>query len=132
MEELIRAARQAYDRAYAPYSCFSVGAAVLASDGTIYQGCNIENASYGLTMCAERTAIYSAIAAGCRQLQAIAVVADTPGPASPCGACRQVMVEFGIHRVIMANKAGSVREASLAELLPFAFSEDDMAGVKHD
>lgn len=132
MEELIRAARQAYDRAYAPYSCFSVGAAVLASDGTIYQGCNIENASYGLTMCAERTAIYSAIAAGCRQLQAIAVVADTPGPASPCGACRQVMVEFGIHRVIMANKAGSVREASLAELLPFAFSEDDMAGAKHD
>ena len=132
MEELIRAARQAYDRAYAPYSSFSVGAAVLASDGTIYQGCNIENASYGLTMCAERTAIYSAIAAGCRQLQAIAVVADTPGPASPCGACRQVMVEFGIHRVIMANKAGSVREASLAELLPFAFSEDDMAGAKHD
>ena len=132
MEELIRAARQALDRAYAPYSSFSVGAAVLADDGTIYQGCNIENASYGLTMCAERTAIYSAVAAGCRRLQAIAVVAATQGPASPCGACRQVMAEFGINRVIMANTAGSVSEASLAELLPFAFSEDDMAGAKHD
>ena len=132
MEELIRAAMQALDRAYAPYSSFSVGAAVLADDGTIYQGCNIENASYGLTMCAERTAIYSAVAAGCRRLQAIAVVAATQGPASPCGACRQVMAEFGINRVIMANTAGSVREASLAELLPFAFSEDDMAGAKHD
>ena len=131
MDELLQAAQAARLRAYAPYSRFPVGAAVRTASGTIYQGCNIENVSYGLTNCAERTAIFAAVAAGEQRLQAIAVVANTPEPTAPCGACRQVMVEFGIETIIMANTRGDCKVASLPELLPYSFSKFDVAGDDH-
>ena len=118
MEEvLIAAAWRARDGAYAPYSKFAVGAALLAADGRIFTGCNVENLSYGLTMCAERVAVGAAVAAGAREFVAVAVVADTGVPISPCGACRQVLAEFGVPRVILANRQERV-EFALAELLP--------------
>ncbi|MCX7781094.1 MAG: cytidine deaminase [Negativicutes bacterium] len=123
-EELLRAAIKAFHNAYAPYSRFKVGAAVQDKESVIYAGSNVENVSYGLTNCAERTAIFTAVSAGSRQLETIAVVADAPVPVAPCGACRQVMAEFGIKRVIMANLKGDVRHASLQELLPEAFQAD--------
>lgn len=126
METLLKAAREARARAYAPYSGFQVGAAVLGASGRIYSGCNVENASYGLSNCAERTAIFSAVAAGERRLDAIAILADTPDVTAPCGACRQVIAEFRIPRVFLANLAGKCREVTLEELLPGAFSQQDM------
>ena len=123
---LLNAAREARDRAYAPYSNFHVGAAVLARDGRVFTGCNVENASYGLCNCAERTALFSAIAAGARpgDLTHIAVIADCPAPASPCGACRQVMVELGGPQlvVIRANLNGQIVQTTAGELLPDAFT----------
>ena len=101
MKKLIEAARQAREKAYAPYSRFKVGAAVLTSDGKIYTGCNIENASYGMSNCAERTAIFKAVSEGETKLEALAVIGDTNTPISPCGACRQVIAEFGIQQVAM-------------------------------
>ena len=92
--QLITAARAARESAYAPYSKFAVGAAVLCSNGQIYSGCNIENASYGLTNCAERTAIFKAVSEGQRTFAAIAIIADTQKPCAPCGACRQVIAEY--------------------------------------
>lgn len=118
-EELVIAAWQARESAYAPYSRFTVGAAVMTNDGRIFTGCNVENLSYGLTMCAERVAIGAAVAAGARNFRMIAVVADTAVPISPCGACRQVMAEFGVPRVILANRSEHL-EFSLEELLPRA------------
>ena len=91
---LLQSAKSARDAAYAPYSNFKVGAAVLAGDGRIFTGCNIENASFGASMCAERVAIFAAVAAGQRQIQALAVIADTPQPVIPCGLCLQVLAEF--------------------------------------
>lgn len=126
MTDLLKAACEARKRAYVPYSHFPVGAAVLADSGRIYTGCNIENASYGLTVCAERTAIFQAIAAGEKRLTALAVVADTPGPTAPCGACRQVMAEFHVETVTMANISGESRTIKFNELLPYAFSSNDM------
>ena len=105
-------------RAYAPYSNFQVGAALLAKDGRIFTGCNVENLSYGLTICAERNAIFAAVAAGVREFAAIAIVADTREPVSPCGACRQVMAEFGDFKIIAATLAGRVFESTVAALLP--------------
>ena len=128
MDELIQAARLALTNAYVPYSRFRVGAAVVSSNGEIFSGCNVENASYGLTNCAERTAIFKAVSEGQQQLTTLAVIADTPHPATPCGACRQVMAEFGITRVVMCNTAGERREMSLAELLPQAFTKTDLPG----
>lgn len=124
---LIDTAREYMERAYCPYSGFRVGAAVLTGRGNIYGGCNIENASYPLTNCAERAAIFKAVSEGEREFEAIAVIADTEGPCSPCGACRQVMAEFGIPRIIMANLAGRVKIVSLQELLPFAFTEEELS-----
>lgn len=121
-EALVELAKKARAHAYAPYSGFAVGAAVLAADGRVFVGCNIENASYGLTNCAERTAIFSAVAAGARELRALAVVADGELPCSPCGACRQVIAEFAVERIILANLKGSRRVVTKEELLPFAFS----------
>ena len=120
-DELLKAAWQAREAAYAPYSNFAVGAAVLAKDGRIFLGCNVENISYGLTNCAERVAIGAAVAAGVREFLGVAVVADTGVPISPCGACRQVLAEFGVPRVMLANRNERI-EFSLAELLPRASS----------
>jgi cytidine deaminase len=116
---LVEAAWQAREQAYAPYSNFKVGAALLAADGRIFSGCNVENLSYGLTMCAERVAIGSAIAAGARELVGIAVVADTGVPISPCGACRQVLSEFGVPEVMLANRDQQL-SFRMEELLPRA------------
>ncbi|MDF2628630.1 MAG: cytidine deaminase [Symbiobacteriaceae bacterium] len=126
-QQLIEAARQARERAYVPYSQFPVGAALLTEDGTLYSGCNIENASYGLANCAERTAIFKAVSDGHHRFTAIAVVADTEGPVSPCGACRQVMSEFGPDaKVLLTNLRGNVQVTSVRELLPGAFRETDL------
>ena len=121
-QELLNAALSARERAYAPYSKFLVGAAVLAKSGKIYTGCNIENSSYGLTVCAERNALFSAVGAGEREFTALCVVGDTEAPISPCGACRQVMAEFKVPRIILANLKGDVKEYTLEELLPYGFS----------
>jgi cytidine deaminase len=124
-DDLIAEARQARDAAYAPYSEFFVGAALLAADGRVFHGCNVENASYGLCNCAERTAFFTAIAAGVPVdgFARLAVIGDTPGPISPCGACRQVMFELGGPRlpVLLANLAGARRETTAGELLPDGF-----------
>jgi cytidine deaminase len=125
-EQLIREAATAREHAYAPYSKFKVGAALEAKDGTIFHGCNVENASYGLCNCAERTALFAAIAAGYRrgEFTRIAVIGDTPGPIAPCGACRQVMIELGtpVLEVILSNLKGDVAVTRADALLPGAFS----------
>lgn len=119
MDQLLEEAWAAREMAYAPYSKFAVGAALLAADGRVFRGCNVENLSFGLTNCAERVAIGAAVAAGVREFVMVAVVADTAVPISPCGACRQVMAEFGVPRVILANR-GERLEFGLGELLPRA------------
>lgn len=120
---LIRAARAARRRAYAPYSHFPIGAAALADDGTIYAGANVENASFGLTQCAERVALQGAVVSGRRRLRAVAIAG--PAGISPCGACRQVMAEFGVRTVILAAPAGPPAIVPLAELLPRPFAGPD-------
>ena len=117
-EPLIEAAWQVRERAHAPYSKFHVGAALLA-DGKVITGCNVENLSYGLTNCAERVAVGTAIAAGLRNIEAVAVVADTTVPISPCGACRQVLAEFGDPLICLANRSERL-VFRLSELLPRA------------
>lgn len=126
LQKLIQAAIEMRKQSYSPYSNFAVGAAVLSNDGYIYGGCNIENASYGLTNCAERTAIFNAVSDGKRNISAIAVVADTDRPCSPCGACRQVIGEFKIPCIIMANLKGEYKTVTLEELLPFSFLNTDL------
>ncbi len=122
LEELIREATNARLNSYAPYSEFSVGAAVLANNGWIFTGFNIENASLGLSMCAERVAIYRAISAGCRNFKAMAIIGDTKKPCTPCGACRQVMVEFSPEmNVIMTNLNHEIKIMKAKELLPNFF-----------
>ena len=117
--ELISAARDARRHAYAPYSQFAVGAALLTRSGKIFVGCNVENVSLGLTICAERAAIGCAIASGQSDFVAIAVVTDSASPALPCGACRQVLSEFSpTMKIIAATLSGDVQEFSLQELLP--------------
>ena len=122
--DLVEMARQAREGAYAPYSNFAVGAALLGRSGKVYTGCNVENASYPLTTCAERTAVVKAVSEGEREFEAIAVVTDTG--AMPCGACRQVLREFGGAdgelRVIVADMEGDARAFSIAELLPEGFT----------
>jgi len=120
-DSLIEAAWQARGAAYAPYSNFAVGAALLAVDGRVFTGCNVENLSYGLTQCAERVAMGAAVAAGAREFLVVAVVADTGVPISPCGACRQVLAEFSVPRVMLANRDQRL-EFGLEELLPRASS----------
>ena len=127
---LINAAITGRKKAYAPYSHFQVGAAVWLADGTIIDGCNIENASYGLCNCAERTALFKAYSLGYKKedIKALAVVADTDRPTSPCGACRQVMSELlnAETPVYMANLKGDIMIISVKELLPYSFSESDL------
>lgn len=119
-DELVAAAWATRELAHAPYSNFHVGAALLAADGRIFTGCNVENLSFGLTICAERVAVGSAIAAGARGFLALAVVADTREPISPCGACRQVLAEFGDFPVRSANRSGQSIELSVSAWLPRA------------
>ena len=129
IQKLMDCAIKARENAYSPYSHFAVGAALLCEDGTLFEGCNIENASYGLTNCAERTAIFKAVSEGHIKFKALAVVADTEGPCAPCGACRQVMAEFKIPLIIMGNLMGNIKIVTMEELLPFSFSECDVTGI---
>lgn len=130
MKKVIDEAKAAREKAYAPYSHFKVGAALLTKDGKIYQGCNIENASYSVTNCAERTAIFKAYSEGERRFAMLAVVADTPRPVPPCGACRQVLSELcpGDMQVVLANMHGDMKVYTVEELLPGAFSAEDLHG----
>ena len=126
-DALVDAALAARERAYAPYSRFAVGAAVLTASGRVFAGCNLENAAYPATVCAERVAIFSAYAAGERQIVALAVVADTAGPVSPCGTCRQVMAELAPQcSVLLANTSGALEQTTPAELLPGAFRGESL------
>jgi cytidine deaminase len=121
---LLAAARAVRRRAHAPYSGFQVGAAVLDERGRVHAGCNVENASFGLTVCAERNAVAAAVAAGAREIRAVVVVTSARPPASPCGACRQVLAELGDAgtAVLLAGPAGAAEATSLGALLPRAFS----------
>ncbi len=119
---LITMAMQARENAYAPYSGFKVGAALLTKAGTVYGGCNIENASYGLTVCAERTAVYKAVSEGERVFQAIAVIGGEQTYAYPCGACLQVLREFGNLLIITAISVDAYQEQMLYDMIPFGFS----------
>jgi cytidine deaminase len=122
VDKLVLAAQQARSFAYAPYSKFQVGAAILGTDSQIYSGCNVENASFGLTICAERNAVFSMIANGCQEILAVAI--SVPGGGTPCGACRQVMAEFGKgFPVILVDSSSSqiVAEWDFEKLLPDAF-----------
>lgn len=125
LDPLVLCALRAREQAYAPYSHFKVGAAVRTRDGRTFLGCNVENAAYGLCNCAERTALFNAVAAGCRpgEFEALAVVADTPAPVSPCGACRQVMAELcgDAMPVLLGNLAENLLETTVGALLPGAF-----------
>jgi cytidine deaminase len=122
-QRLLQAARKAMKHAYAPYSHFRVGAALLTSTGKLFSGCNVENASYGLTNCAERTAIFAAIAKSGPKLdvRAIVVVNDQRVPCSPCGACRQVIYEFGPEATVLFQSSKGWKESQIAELLPEGF-----------
>lgn len=125
MDELLERAKHARERAYAPYSRFKVGAALLTKDGSVFDGCNVENASYGLCNCAERTAFFSAVAGGYTrdQFAALAVIGDTDGPIAPCGACRQVIIELGGPELTirLGNLNGVIRDTTAREQLPDAF-----------
>lgn len=127
-QELITEALKARDMAYAPYSKFQVGAALLTKDGKVYRGCNIENAAYSMCNCAERTALFKAVSEGDTEFLMLAVAADTPGPVSPCGACRQVISELCTKDVIvvLTNLQGQIKEMTVEELLPGAFSSEDL------
>ncbi len=122
-EELISLARQARENAHAPYSRFKVGAAVECADGRVFTGCNVENSSYGLSICAERVAIFKAVSEGAREFSRIAVIADTPKPVHPCGACRQVISDMfdGEAEVMMSNLKGEIEIRRVSDLLPEPF-----------
>ena len=124
LSTLIESAWQGREKAYAPYSQFKVGAALLCGSGEIYQGCNIENISFGLTNCAERTALFQAIVHGEKEFVAMVVCADTPKLTAPCGACRQVLLEFAPKMaIIMVNKQGDQYETTVDKLMPIAFDK---------
>ena len=124
---LIEAAKQARENAHAPYSNFRVGAALRSSSGRIFGGCNVENATYGLTMCAERVAIFKAVSEGERGFRAIAVITDTDALTPPCGACRQLIWEFcGDIPVSMANLKGKIEVVQMRELFPRPFDDSNL------
>lgn len=130
IEELIVEAKKARELAYVPYSTFKVGAALLTKDGKVYHGCNIENAAYSATNCAERTALFKAYSDGDKEFTALAVVADTERPVPPCGVCRQVIAELcpSDLKVYLTNLKGDIKELTVAELLPGAFTAEDLHG----
>lgn len=127
-EQLLEQAIAARGNAYVPYSRFPVGAALLTAEGKVYLGCNIENAAYSMANCAERTAMFKAVSEGDLEFVALAVSADTDGPVSPCGACRQVLAEFCAPDmpVYLTNLKGDVQDTTVSELLPGAFSTEDL------
>ena len=126
--KLMDEAKKAREKAYVPYSKFKVGAALLTKDGKVYHGCNIENAAYSMCNCAERTALFSAYAVADKEFEALAVVADTERPCSPCGACRQVIAELCPKDMViyLTNLKGDVQELTVEQLLPGAFSSEDL------
>jgi cytidine deaminase len=123
---LVESARAVQQRAYAPYSRFRVGCALEAEDGRVFVGCNVENASYGLTICAERAAVCAAVAGGARRLRRAVVVTDADPPAAPCGACRQVLSEFGRDLRVDGVGPGGTVSWTMAELLPSAFGPEQL------
>ncbi len=128
LERLVKAAGAARKFAYAPYSGFPVGAAVLTARGKIYTGCNVEAASPGATCCAERTAIYKAVSEGDTEIVAVCCLADTDEPLAPCGICRQVIMEWGPKiEVVMANTKGETKVLPIGDLLPAAFTRNDLS-----
>jgi len=124
VDHLIEAARGAQQQAYCPYSNYRVGAALEAEDGSIFLGCNVENASYGLTNCAERTAVFAAVSAGARRFRRIVVATDSDPPGPPCGACRQVLAEFGLELEVLSVGPKQSKRWRVGELLPDAFSKE--------
>lgn len=129
-KDLIAHAKEAREHAYAPYSRFKVGAALLGRSGRVYTGCNVENASYPAGICAERCAVGKAVSEGEREFEAIAVIGDSKGPCAPCGICRQVLFEFNPDmRVIMTNLEGNTLILAASELLPGAFGKTDLPGM---
>ena len=131
-KDLIAYAECAREQAYAPYSRFQVGAAILGKSGRVYTGCNVENASFPAGMCAERCAVGKAVSEGEREFVAIAVIGDSEGPCAPCGICRQVLIEFNPDmKVIMTNLDGDVSACTASQLLPGAFSKIELSNVKH-
>ncbi|WP_242307030.1 cytidine deaminase [Bacillus cereus group sp. BfR-BA-01524] len=127
-KKYIEEANKMLSKAYIPYSKFPVGAALVTKEGKIYTGCNIENASYGLCNCAERTAIFKAVSEGERDFSYLVITGETDGPISPCGACRQVIVEFCNPKmpVLLTNVKGDEKEVTVEQLLPGAFTIDDL------
>lgn len=127
-QSLIEEAIKAREKAYVPYSKFKVGAALITKEGKVYHGCNIENAAYSMCNCAERTALFSAYSVGDHEFSMLAVIADTDRPVSPCGACRQVISELCPKdmKVVLANLNGEILELTVEELLPGAFSPEDL------
>lgn len=128
---LIENAKRAKTFSYAPYSKFHVGAALLGKNGVVYTGCNVENAAFGPSNCAERTALFKAVSEGCREFSAIAVISDSPDCVSPCGVCRQALAEFcgPDLTVLMCRADGTCRETTLGSLLPESFGASDLAGA---
>jgi len=127
IEKLIKHAQQAAKFAYAPYSKFKVGAAILTHKGKIYTGANIENASYGLTVCAERVALYKAVSQGEKKFNTIAIYTNTKDFTMPCGACRQVLAEFNLHMyIVLINRKGAIKQFSLSALLPYSFNKNSL------
>jgi len=132
LNQLIETAKKARLNSYSPYSKISVGAALLTEEGKIFTGTNIENVSIGLTICAERVAIYSAVNAGYRKFKMIAIVGDTDGPCTPCGLCRQVMTEFSPEMiVVMGNLKNEIMIKKAKELIPYAFKVDQINKEKN-
>ena len=126
-QELIAKAKEVMTKAYAPYSHFQVGAALLAKDGRVFTGCNVENATYGATICAERTAVTKAVSEGVREFEKIAIVASSGEYAAPCGICRQVLFEFMPEgKVVIWSELEGEKEFALTELLPFGFRGEDI------
>jgi len=122
-KELVRAAVEVLQRSYSPYSRFRVGAALLGEDGVVYTGTNVENASFGLSICAERSAVFKAVSAGVRSFRSLAIASETETPASPCGACRQVLLEFAPELpIVLVGNGGAIERTTLDALIPRPFS----------